>query len=195
MSLTDALLLDAAPFEVWIALRADDQKGSGTQADSYDGTAIKTTPLTITSLTNPDTTNLLEAVAVTAQNHGFVVNDIIIVSTGTANGDWWDGTFQITAIPAANSFKYLMQRIPVAAHSGTRTVQKPIAYRFDDRMKEMLPNTTIHIGPGTFETRGIWEGPPLTPGWRIKTGQRILGAGMGLTTVKLVGCLVPNFPF
>ena len=37
MSLLDALLLDPAPFNVWIAVRADGLKGSGTASDPYDG--------------------------------------------------------------------------------------------------------------------------------------------------------------
>ena len=38
MGLTDALLLDPYPFEIWIAQRGDGQKGSGTLNDPYDGT-------------------------------------------------------------------------------------------------------------------------------------------------------------
>ena len=42
MGLTDALLLDPYPFEIWIAQRSDGQKGSGTLNDPYDGsTAAK----------------------------------------------------------------------------------------------------------------------------------------------------------
>ena len=42
MSLIDALLLDPAPFNVWIAARTDGIKGSGTASDPYDGsTAAK----------------------------------------------------------------------------------------------------------------------------------------------------------
>jgi hypothetical protein len=37
MSLLDALLLDPAPFQVWIACRTDGLKGSGTASDPYDG--------------------------------------------------------------------------------------------------------------------------------------------------------------
>ena len=37
MSLLDALLLDPAPFNVWIAKRTDGIKGSGTISDPYDG--------------------------------------------------------------------------------------------------------------------------------------------------------------
>src|SRR5262245_37043718 len=180
MSLTDALLLDppkvnlAAPSEVWIALRVNGQKGSGTQEDPFNGATIKTAPLSITSLTRPDPSGKpLEALAVTNANHGLNVDDVIEISTGTANGDWWDGTFQVTATPASNSFKYLMQREPVAAASANRTVQMPLSYLFDERMKEMPASTTIHIGPGVFETRGF--NPFLNPpGWEARSGQRIL---------------------
>ena len=37
MSLLDALLLDPAPLEIWIAYRTDGIKGSGTASDPYDG--------------------------------------------------------------------------------------------------------------------------------------------------------------
>lgn len=37
MSLSDSLLLDAARLDVWIALRTDGVKGSGTESDPYDG--------------------------------------------------------------------------------------------------------------------------------------------------------------
>ena len=37
MSLLDALLLDPAPFQIWIADRKDRQKGSGTASDPFDG--------------------------------------------------------------------------------------------------------------------------------------------------------------
>ena len=36
MSLLDALLLDPAPFHIWIAARTDGIKGSGTLNDPYD---------------------------------------------------------------------------------------------------------------------------------------------------------------
>lgn len=37
MSLLGALLLDPAPFNVWITIRTDGLKGSGTICDPYDG--------------------------------------------------------------------------------------------------------------------------------------------------------------
>jgi hypothetical protein len=41
MALLDALLLDPAPFEVWIAYRLDGLLGTGTASDPWDGTAAK----------------------------------------------------------------------------------------------------------------------------------------------------------
>jgi len=37
MSLLDSLLLDPARLDVWIALRTDGVKGSGTESDPYNG--------------------------------------------------------------------------------------------------------------------------------------------------------------
>jgi hypothetical protein len=56
-------------------------------------------------------------------------------------------------------------------------------------MRAAPSQAVIRLGPGTFETRGEAAGleiPPL-PGWRPKSGQRLVGAGMGVTTLKLVG--------
>src|SRR5437870_9274218 len=41
MGLSNALLLDPYPFEIWIALRTDGQKGTGTLNDPYDGSPGK----------------------------------------------------------------------------------------------------------------------------------------------------------
>src|SRR5438552_11802764 len=41
MSLVDALLLEPAPFHVWLAVRSDGRKGSGTISDPYDGSPGK----------------------------------------------------------------------------------------------------------------------------------------------------------
>ena len=37
MSLLDALLLDPAPFHIWVAVRSDLQRGSGTVSDPFHG--------------------------------------------------------------------------------------------------------------------------------------------------------------
>src|SRR4051812_17862894 len=59
-------------------------------------------------------------------------------------------------------------------------------------MRGITEKTTIHIGPGIFETQGLAEGQNPPPGFRVQSGQRILGAGMGLTTLKLVAAYAPT---
>jgi hypothetical protein len=66
-------------------------------------------------------------------------------------------------------------------------------------MQEVPANMTVHLGPGVFETRGEAAGlatppdpGPQNPGWRPRSGQRILGSGMGVTTRKIVGATETN---
>ena len=101
MSLIDALLLDPAPFEVWIAFRG--QKGTGTLNDPYGA----------------DTTAKFDA----------VMNSVAAMA---------------------------------------------------------MPNTLVHLGPGTFTTAGYTDSAP-SAGWQIQPGMKIVGAGIGATTLKLDG--------
>lgn len=57
---------------------------------------------------------------------------------------------------------------------------------FDARMRGTSPNTTIHLLPGIYETKG---GTADSGGFAVKNGWTIRGAGMGRTTVRLVGCV------
>lgn len=54
----------------------------------------------------------------------------------------------------------------------------------DERLAGLSEYTTIHFGPGVFQTRGLGA---LATGWRAKSGQRIVGAGMHATVLRLVG--------
>lgn len=108
MSLLDGLLLDPYrdPREVWIAVRTDGVKGSGTQSDPYDASTQQ---------------------------------------------------------------------------------------RFDELMLNMPAYTTVHLGPGEFQTIDLKYGiDPNPPSWQVKSGQKIIGSGMGLTTMKLVGASVSD---
>src|ERR1051326_7105136 len=49
---------------------------------------------------------------------------------------------------------------------------------FDDRMNSFQANTTIHLGPGVFQTRGSTV-------WNPKSGWRFIGAGIDATIIKL----------
>jgi hypothetical protein len=193
MSLSDALLLDPhrEPREVWfVHARADRAIGSGKQSDPYNGSTVYSEPISITSLTTPDeVNNPLEAQAITDRPHGLEDNDVVIISGAGANGDWYDGWFlaKDTQIDGPNKFKYTMRFKPAATSATGRAMQKPLRYLFDERMAALEPNTSIHLSPGVFESRGQGQFVESNIGWKLKSGFRIKGAGMGLTTLKLVG--------
>lgn len=67
---------------------------------------------------------------------------------------------------------------------GTGTVCDPYdgssQTKFDSLMASFQPNTTIHLGPGTFQTNGS------NGGWNPKSGWRIVGAGFDETILMLV---------
>lgn len=60
------------------------------------------------------------------------------------------------------------------------------APHFDTLMSGFQPRTTVHLGAGTFETAGQWI---------VKAGQKIRGAGMGVTTISRVGLTANNLNY
>ncbi len=60
---------------------------------------------------------------------------------------------------------------------------------FADRMNSFQKNTKIiHLGPGVFQTFGyVSTGLPVPNSWQPVSGQKIIGAGMFATTLKVVG--------
>src|SRR6266853_2973868 len=107
MSLLDALLLDPTPFDVWIALRTDGAKGSGTQSDPYDGSTMKAAPLAVT-LSNNGPNLVREAIATTGTSHGFIEGDAVTIS-GAAG--LWNGSYPIYSV-TTNGFKFWMAADP-----------------------------------------------------------------------------------
>lgn len=62
--------------------------------------------------------------------------------------------------------------------------------QFDAVMRsKVTPNMCVHIGPGTFDTDGYYEGMGPSEGWQMKPGVRMMGAGMGVTILKRVKAL------
>jgi hypothetical protein len=53
--------------------------------------------------------------------------------------------------------------------------------KFDALMNTLPANTTIHLGPGTFQTN------LATRRWAVKNGWQISGAGMYVTTLQAIG--------
>jgi hypothetical protein len=57
--------------------------------------------------------------------------------------------------------------------------------KFDSVMSTKVgPNTRVHLGPGTFQTRGYSD--EVSSGWQIQAGVKISGSGMDVTTLQLV---------
>ena len=71
---------------------------------------------------------------------------------------------------------------------GTGTLQDPYNARnsetFDGWMRKIPERSVIHLLPGEYETMGFSRGN--VPGFVVKNGWRIKGAGTGNTTLKLV---------
>ena len=55
------------------------------------------------------------------------------------------------------------------------------AAKLDTILRNIGVNTTVHFGPGAFETVGSGSGPGFHP----KSGCKYIGAGMAVTTIKL----------
>ena len=83
---------------------------------------------------------------------------------------------------ARDSRSYWIAPAKGNATSGSGTENQPwlVANEqdFDRVMARMPENATIYLGPGIYETRG-------RQGFTLKTGQKLLGAGMGKTILRL----------
>ena len=70
---------------------------------------------------------------------------------------------------------------------GTGTLSDPLNANtstiFDTLMSSFSENTRVHLGPGTFETKGYYDG--LIGGFQAKKGMKIIGAGIDITTLKI----------
>ena len=90
MGLMDALLLDPAPFEVWVADRNDGIAGSGTASDPWNGSPYYAPAVSITGLNRIG----LVATATLPTGHGLNNLDVVTITGVTGAGaDCWNGTF------------------------------------------------------------------------------------------------------
>lgn len=53
-----------------------------------------------------------------------------------------------------------------------------------DVAKGGAANSCVHLGPGVFYTKGYFDG--VTGSWQLESGQRIAGAGIGVTTIRML---------
>src|SRR5258707_653423 len=62
---------------------------------------------------------------------------------------------------------------------------------FAELLNSFQPNTLIHLGPGIFQTFGYAPNSQNVK-WQPSSGQRIIGAGMFATTLKVVNATDPH---
>ena len=197
MSLLEALLLEPAPFDTWVAYRHDGVKGSGTLNDPWDGsTKYAPGPANITGLSK--TGDNREA-TVTAPGHTFANGDVVTVSGVTGLGAArWNGTFPIYGV-GVGSFKYYMTAIPDANPTNGDVIlgSKVVSFPFDDLMNSFPANVRVHLGPSPtgqpFLTRGYADG--VAGGYQPKPGMNIIGSGIDVTTLQLVPSSTANAHF
>lgn len=192
MSLIDAMLLEGyrEPREVYIALRADGLKGSGTIDDPFDGSRRNYPSVGVSSLTKSG----LWATAVTSANHGFATGDMVTingVATAEALDRFYTGTFPVVVLNET-SYQYQMLAEPKSGSApGTVTCVRECEL-FDTVMRDVSANSIIHIGAGVFETKGMTAS---IPSWEPKSGQKIIGAGRANTFLKLVNAAWPELDY
>jgi hypothetical protein len=154
MRLTDALLLEpyAQAQDVWIALRTDGVKGSGTENDPYDGSRRQAPVVSVSGISYFDRW----ATATTVGNHGYHEGEMVTIDGVTGNdAGLFKGTFPIYDLRPSDptKFKYWMTAPPGSAAGGSITSSKVI-YQFDVVMSGLPAYSIVRIGPGTFGTRG-----------------------------------------
>lgn len=181
MSLLEALLLDPPRIDVWATPRTDGIVGSGTQTDPYDTSPRLAAKVTInggSGLTNVGT----EATATCGIAHGYNNNDRVVVFG--ASKPEFNGIFVIYGA-TSTAFKYRMDAVPLSGGGTAASAQKVLELRFDTVLQTLVGiNTCVHLGPGVYPTGGFSEG---VGGANLKSGLRIVGAGIDVTRVKLLG--------
>ncbi len=141
------------------------------------------------------------AIVTVPSGHGLGVLDAVSIGGSSLPVDY-AGEYPILGpdVPAGNVFAYRLRFRPGAdIMTGTTpdhldcTVTR-ISHRFDEVMRSVPLNSVIRVGPGTFETRGFAsthvshasDFSQLFTGYILRAGQRLLGSGVGVTTLKLV---------
>jgi len=193
MSLLDALLLEPLKTTVWIALRNDQNLGDGTPSNPYNGGLQLGRSLGVSLTRNGN-----EGVADTgASPHGYSEGDMVQISGVTGGAaEQWNRVFGIYGVTPTT---FLFARgVPFGEPNGFPVVA-PVTFLLDKVLSNLRPYTRVNLGPSPrdgamkaipFQTRGY--APQGVGSWQPKSGQKIVGAGIDVTTVQLVGAGVFN---
>ena len=130
-------------------------------------------------------------VRVSLTNHSFLKYDVVRISdasTSLLNGD-----FAVVAY-GTNDFWCVLTTNPSSAASNVNADCAKLNHRFDELMRSAAANSIIHIGSGTFETRGscsLYKDEAPAVGFRVRNAQKLRGSGMDATVLRLVHAFDP----
>jgi len=108
-----------------------------------------------------------------------ILAQFVLLTLGSASTPLWaaavsQNEFWVSAVPTGTTHDGTM----ADPYDGSTQV------KFDDVMQNIIPaNCTIHLLGGTYMTKGNWNGFDLVN--TVKTGHKILGSGMDITTIVL----------
>src|SRR5262245_41406572 len=131
MPLTDSLLLDplAPPrMDIWVALRTDGVKGSGTEEDPYDGSTWASPIVTVGGLISSG----YRSTATTSAAHGVKSGDLVLIAGVTGpNAIYYNGSY-VVSILTTTSFQYTMWNPPSSGSQPPGSITCRLTpYRFD----------------------------------------------------------------
>ena len=201
MSLLDALFLDPAPFDTWVAYRQDGIKGSGTLNDPWNGSTAYALAVTISTLVN-NGGDTREAIA-TATGHAYVNGDVVTITGVTGLGAArWNGSFAIYGVVSGVSFKYYMtaapdaaptQGDPIARFSGKWQVRR---WAVENNVIELIwnihpllygPPTGIYLSAGDYApVYTFWQ--TLIRGNTIRSADNAPDPSGAQIGIQLTGC-------
>jgi hypothetical protein len=191
MPLIDALLLEPSAFGVWVAVRSDQMRGLGNPSDPLNCTPVLTPAglLASVSLVSETQSGAEFLVSVSGNGAPFVEGEMIAISNASGSDmGRWNTRFGIYAASGA-SFKIAFPFPTPALPTGAPSVAK-VRFPFDEILAALPAYIPAHLGPGTYETRGY--APAGVGGWQPKSGQKLVGAGIDVTTLRLVGATTPD---
>jgi hypothetical protein len=127
--------------------------------------------------------------------HGLSVLDGVSI-TNVTPGDFAGDSPILGPLSATDTtFAYRLKFLPGAdVTTPSSCTVKRLVHRFDEVMRAAPFPAVIHLGPGTFETRGyapdhVSSATDFTQvyvGYLFRAGQRLIGSGIASTTLKLV---------
>jgi hypothetical protein len=183
MSLLDALLLEGYhdPHEVYIALRTDGQKGSGTIDDPYDGGTRPGTPLSASL-----TLDRKELIVATPQAHGFANGETVrITQVAGPSASVYNDDFAVQVL-TDTEFKVALDSVPgTPPNERAGTIVERISPTPSVKMQARLYWPVIKVVSGSSHGYSSYEVVDINgvtdAGWTILNGRFVTVGASGST--------------